>query len=195
MRVQPPTLVPHRPNSSATVRRRPFARRAGEREAWTYFLTYHTYGTWLHGDERRSVDRRHNIPETETLSPDPGRLAAARELLKHEPTLLDTRRRQIVEATIREVCAHRGWHLHAVNVRTNHVHVVITARCPREGPDRPEGVGNPAPGRSEHRTARNPGVVAPRQHAISLDREGYRGGVPLCGGMPRDRASEGGEMR
>jgi REP element-mobilizing transposase RayT len=106
--------------------------RPGSREARTYFLTYHTYGTWLHGDERHSVDRRHNIPETDTMPPDAGRLAAARERLKHQPTLLDAGRRQIVEATIREVCAHRGWHLHAVNVRTNHVHAVITARVAPE---------------------------------------------------------------
>jgi REP element-mobilizing transposase RayT len=103
------------------------ATRPGRHDAWTYFLTYHTYGTWLHGDERRSVDRRHNVPETDTLPPDAARLAVARELLKHQPTVLDPRRRQIVEATIREVCAHRGWHLHAVNVRTNHVHAVITS--------------------------------------------------------------------
>jgi REP element-mobilizing transposase RayT len=107
-------------------------KQANEREARTYLLTYHTYGTWLHGDERRSVDRHHNIPETETLPPDARRYGAARARLKHGPTLLDACRRRIVEATIREVCAYRGWHLHAVNVRTNHVHVVVSASVPPE---------------------------------------------------------------
>lgn len=29
-------------------------------------------------------------------------------------------------AAIREVCKHRGWKLHAINVRTNHVHTVVS---------------------------------------------------------------------
>jgi REP element-mobilizing transposase RayT len=33
----------------------------------------------------------------------------------------------VVEDTIRKHCAVRDWHLHAVNARTNHVHVVVTA--------------------------------------------------------------------
>ncbi len=32
-----------------------------------------------------------------------------------------------MEAVIRDVCAHRGWRLHAINVRTNHVHAVVAA--------------------------------------------------------------------
>ena len=27
-----------------------------------HFLTFRTYGTWLHGDARGSVDRFHNVP-------------------------------------------------------------------------------------------------------------------------------------
>ena len=33
----------------------------------------------------------------------------------------------IVELTIREVAQHRTWTIHALSVRSNHVHVVITA--------------------------------------------------------------------
>lgn len=33
--------------------------------------------------------------------------------------------REIVDQAIRDHCAFRGWSLHAVNVRTNHVHVVV----------------------------------------------------------------------
>ena len=35
--------------------------------------------------------------------------------------------RAIIERTIRDHCTIRGWPLHAVNVRTNHVHVIVTA--------------------------------------------------------------------
>ena len=35
--------------------------------------------------------------------------------------------RRIVEETIRDHCRVRNWHLHAINARSNHVHVVVTA--------------------------------------------------------------------
>jgi hypothetical protein len=38
-----------------------------------YFITFHTYGTWIHGDDRGSVDRHHNLYGTPMLPPDPSR--------------------------------------------------------------------------------------------------------------------------
>lgn len=32
-----------------------------------YFITFSCYGTWLHGGKETSVDRDHNIPNTEFL--------------------------------------------------------------------------------------------------------------------------------
>jgi REP element-mobilizing transposase RayT len=40
---------------------------------------------------------------------------------------LTNAQRAVVETTIRDHCTIRNWQLHAVNARTNHVHVVITA--------------------------------------------------------------------
>ncbi len=40
---------------------------------------------------------------------------------------LDDEQRRLVEATIAEHCAIRGWTLYAVNCRSNHVHVVVAA--------------------------------------------------------------------
>jgi REP element-mobilizing transposase RayT len=45
-----------------------------------------------------------------------------------EPALtLDAERRRIVEDTIADHCRIRGWRLHAVSARTQHVHVVVSA--------------------------------------------------------------------
>jgi REP element-mobilizing transposase RayT len=41
--------------------------------------------------------------------------------------LLSEEQRAIVEQTVRDHCRIRGWVLHAVNARTNHVHVIVTA--------------------------------------------------------------------
>jgi REP element-mobilizing transposase RayT len=46
--------------------------------------------------------------------------------------LLSDEQRRLFEATIAKHCAIRGWHLHVVNCRTNHVHAVVTAQAPPE---------------------------------------------------------------
>ena len=48
-------------------------------------------------------------------------------MMKETKFLLSDHDRQIVEATIHEHCELRKWDLHAVNARSNHVHVVVTA--------------------------------------------------------------------
>src|SRR5262249_55910958 len=53
--------------------------------------------------------------------------AAARSLLKEAPCELNGEERCVVEATIARHCRIRNWHLHIVNCRTRHVHVVVTA--------------------------------------------------------------------
>jgi REP element-mobilizing transposase RayT len=51
-----------------------------------------------------------------------------------EPALtLDSEQRRVVEDTIADHCRIRGWHLHAVSCRTQHVHVIVTA--PQRDPE------------------------------------------------------------
>jgi hypothetical protein len=91
-------------------------------EPLAYFLTWTTYGTWLPGDERGWVEKPGQFQP-----PNPGLEAAARALLTEEPCVLNPDQRRLVEETIAKHCAIRGWHLHVVNCRTQHVHVVVTA--------------------------------------------------------------------
>ena len=99
-----------------------------------YFITFTTYGTWVHGDERGSVDRNHNIPGTPYLAPNRRRVAWERRLSRQQPVTLDSAGRAVVKTAIEQVCRHRDWSLHALNVRTNHVHAVVST------PVRPEVV-------------------------------------------------------
>ncbi len=87
-----------------------------------YFLTWTTYGAWLPGDERGWVERPGRFQPA-----NPRFREAARSLLKDEPCVLDPEQRRLVEDTIARHCRIRGWHLHAVNCRAQHVHVVVTA--------------------------------------------------------------------
>src|SRR6185295_5993359 len=94
-----------------------------------YLITFRTFGTWLHGDHRGSVERFHNVYGTPTLPPSPSRQQYERRLMKMPPVILDSRRRAAVERSLSETCSKRKWKLWAASVRTNHVHSVVTAQC------------------------------------------------------------------
>jgi len=87
--------------------------------AW--FVTWTTYGTWLHGDARGSFLDRTYLP------PDPEREAANRRAMTGEVVYLTEHRRALVDAALVAECQAQGWELHARNVRTNHAHVVVSA--------------------------------------------------------------------
>ena len=92
-----------------------------------YLITFRCYGTWLHGDERGSVDRHHRFHGTPGLPPSALRRKHDRELLKQPPVKLNSGQREVVKGAIRETCTIRKWQLWTANVRTNHAHAVITA--------------------------------------------------------------------
>ena len=93
-----------------------------------YHLIWTTYGTWLPGDARGWIES--GVPGVQL--PDPQREEQARGSMAEPPVLLNDEQRQIVTQTIQEHCRLRGWQLHAVNVRSNHVHVVLTCACEGE---------------------------------------------------------------
>jgi hypothetical protein len=93
-----------------------------------YLLTFRTYGTWLRGDERSSVRRNGNIryggPKLTASVP---LRDLMRETQTREAFTLDSAQRKCVEVAINEVCKFRNYVLRAMNVRTNHAHVVASA--------------------------------------------------------------------
>lgn len=91
-----------------------------------YLITFRTYGTWLHGDERGSVDREHNQVGEPVLGENVHLKTYRRRVTKSEALLLDEACRKCVEATLREVAAHRNWSIVAINVLSNHVHAVVS---------------------------------------------------------------------
>ena len=93
-----------------------------------YFITFRSYGTWLHGDERGSVDRDHKVYGSPLYPHRELRNNHVQGLLKQAPVLLDADRRRSVEAAVRETCEIRSWTLFAINIRTNHGHFVVKAQ-------------------------------------------------------------------
>jgi REP element-mobilizing transposase RayT len=87
-----------------------------------FLLTWTTYGTWLPGDERGWVKRGKGYQ-----LPNPRRKQNAMRSMTESACRLDPEQRALVEKTITDHCEIRGWHLYAINCRTNHVHVVVAA--------------------------------------------------------------------
>lgn len=91
----------------------------------TYFLTWTTYGSWLPGDARgwRKVEGGEQRPQ-------PLLEAWCRDRMRDPSVILNAEQRERVERVCIEHARIRGWWLHAVSVRSNHVHVVVTADRP-----------------------------------------------------------------
>lgn len=98
----------------------------------TYFITWTTYGTRLHGDARGTVDRGHNLYGHPLLPTDNSRRANEQDELDADPVVLTSQQRDAVDAAIREHAEFKTWRVWALNVRTNHVHIVCSANEPPE---------------------------------------------------------------
>lgn len=88
-----------------------------------YFITWTTYGSWLPGDRRGWVKKG----ESGIQAQDSKRKAVAQGRMRGKPVTLSASQRRIVEEMIHRHCDLRNWTLHALNVRSNHVHMVVSA--------------------------------------------------------------------
>jgi REP element-mobilizing transposase RayT len=95
-----------------------------------YLMTFRTYGSWLHGDKRGSIDRYNNAFRSPYKSSNLVVENQQKRKLKSNPVLLDAAQRTVVQEAVKDVCTFRAWHLHCINVRTNHIHSVIAAAKP-----------------------------------------------------------------
>ena len=115
-----PTAAPDLANSEIHV--------AGETEridVITLFITWTTYGSWLPGDSRgwRKWKKGQQQPQ-------PRLEDWCRDRMTEETVRLNITQRETVEEAIRAHAKIRGWKLHAVSARSNHVHIAVTATGP-----------------------------------------------------------------
>ena len=103
--------------------------------ALAYFITFTTYGTWLPGSAKGkgSVDREHNGYGTPFVNPDEQRERWAREAMTQPAYVMSPAEREIFCQAFVELAKERAWLLLAVHVRSNHVHVVLSADGDRTG--------------------------------------------------------------
>ena len=92
-----------------------------------YHITFGTYGSRLHGDERGSVDRAHNSPGEPFLGPDVRRREQETQLLRSEPITFKSAQQRFIEAVIPGVCERGDWGYHVAAAGPDHVHVLLSA--------------------------------------------------------------------
>jgi REP element-mobilizing transposase RayT len=94
---------------------------------FAYFITLTTYGTWLHGDTRGSVDRWHHEFGMPRIKPNKNLYACMQKEKQGKAIMFDEYQRKIVMNAIRSACKHYHWHLYAIHVRSNHAHLIVAA--------------------------------------------------------------------
>lgn len=92
-----------------------------------YIITCRTYATWLHGDARKSVDPKHNEFGTPKITYNPDFQNIMQNLCKEQAFLMNASQRATVLQAVINTCRFANWHLHAANIRSNHMHIVVTA--------------------------------------------------------------------
>jgi REP element-mobilizing transposase RayT len=95
-----------------------------------YLLTFRSYGSWLDGDSRGWVRRSRGSPSLR--EPHDGIWQACERLLANAPVVFDPRQRLLIHRACVHVASARGWRVRAINVRTNHVHMVVSGEATPE---------------------------------------------------------------
>ena len=93
-----------------------------------YFISFHTYGTWLHGRDEGSVDYQHKTYGQPHLPTNKQQETARKNQMKDPEVRLNHIARTIVLHSLLETCEYRTWQPHAIHIRENHVHLVVTAK-------------------------------------------------------------------
>ncbi|HSE19336.1 MAG TPA: hypothetical protein VLB46_19900 [Pyrinomonadaceae bacterium] len=68
-----------------------------------YLITFRAHGTWLHGDERGSIDRLHNRYGTPYIPPDARWHRYNEQTMKLGPTHLNSMRRTAIADAIKRL--------------------------------------------------------------------------------------------
>ena len=95
--------------------------------ALAYFITIRAYGTWLHGDERLSVNPKHNKINTPKIDPNNKLHNLMRSYQKYPSVKFTKEQGEIIVDAVVSLCNQYGWRLFSIHVRTNHVHFTLRA--------------------------------------------------------------------
>ena len=87
-----------------------------------YMLSWTTYGSWLQGDRRKYVK------DGRILNPNPSLETKNKENMKYPKVSLNAPQREIIEKAISEESTGLNQKIHAIAVRSNHIHLVTDCK-------------------------------------------------------------------
>jgi hypothetical protein len=90
-----------------------------------YHITWGTYGTRLHGDQRGTVDRKRNALETPLVGPDELRWERETARLKFPPVRLTRQQRKAIEELLPSICRRGQWTCLECAAGTDHVPLLV----------------------------------------------------------------------
>jgi hypothetical protein len=93
-----------------------------------YHITWGTYGTRLHGDPRKTVDRQHNQYGEPVLGFDEHRWEHEKALLKFPPVIFTRPQMILVESLLPNICDRGGWKHITGAAGPDHVHEILFSR-------------------------------------------------------------------
>ena len=141
-----------------------------------YHITFGTYGTRLHGDERGTVDRSENQHGDPIIGGNDDWQYVELTRLNWRPIVLSDAERRRVEALLPRVCEQGGWTLHACAAQPDHVHVLVSAERDGKAIRRwmkqwlTEGMNAPGSGEHAAQRARRIGDTVPGSVDVVLRR-------------------------
>ena len=94
-----------------------------------YHITFGTYGTRLHGDERGTIYRAMNEPGDPIIGRDEEWRRIEQHKLKFKPRVFTIQQMSDVEQLLPLICTHGGWMHHAGAAGPDHVHEVLTGNA------------------------------------------------------------------
>jgi REP element-mobilizing transposase RayT len=92
-----------------------------------WHITFGTYGTRLHGDQRPTVQRRTSQPGQPFVDQNAARWTFERNSMKSPTVTLSQPQRRFIEMQMSQICEKGGWHLKTCAAATEHVHVLCDA--------------------------------------------------------------------
>ena len=94
-----------------------------------YHITWGTYGTRLHGDDRGTVDRSMNQHGDPIIGLDSEWQRIETSLLRFPRRVLTRQQREFIEATIPDICVRGKWEFISTAAAADHVHNVLRAQA------------------------------------------------------------------
>jgi len=98
-----------------------------------FHITFGTYGTRLHGDERGTVDRSMNRPGDPIIGKDGDWERFERSRLRFDPVFLTREQMICAEDAIPLICERGEWQLWTSAAGPDHVHVLLTPEVNADG--------------------------------------------------------------